>query len=222
MVKLPANSIVGDTLQFARTPFIVSFQAGWLKLNLCTVHIYYGTGKAGLRRRNAEIRRLTKFLADRAQRENDSDSDNFFIVLGDFNIIGKNHATMRSLKSNDFKIPEALQSVPGSNVRKDKAYDQIAYWTNPEDDEIPPDAFTRIEVQKANVFDYFDFVFRTRGDSDPEGEDEAFYKEFANLEEKGWEYREWRTHQMSDHLPMWVELRIDFGDHYLQRIAKEW
>jgi hypothetical protein len=25
----------------------------------------------------------------------------------------------------------------------------------------------------------------------------------------------WRTHQMSDHLPMWVELRIDYSDEYL-------
>jgi hypothetical protein len=24
---------------------------------------------------------------------------------------------------------------------------------------------------------------------------------------------------MSDHLPMWVELRIDFGDEYLERIV---
>ena len=27
----------------------------------------------------------------------------------------------------------------------------------------------------------------------------------------------WRTHQMSDHLPMWVELRIDFSEQYLKR-----
>jgi hypothetical protein len=27
----------------------------------------------------------------------------------------------------------------------------------------------------------------------------------------------WRTHQMSDHLPMWVELKIDYSDEYLMR-----
>lgn len=26
----------------------------------------------------------------------------------------------------------------------------------------------------------------------------------------------WRIHQMSDHLPMWVELKIDFSDAYLK------
>jgi len=28
-------------------------------------------------------------------------------------------------------------------------------------------------------------------------------------------YEEWRTFQMSDHLPLWVELEIDFSDGYL-------
>jgi len=31
----------------------------------------------------------------------------------------------------------------------------------------------------------------------------------------------WRTFQMSDHLPLWVELKIDFSDQYLERVLKE-
>ena len=27
----------------------------------------------------------------------------------------------------------------------------------------------------------------------------------------------WRTFQMSDHLPLWVELKIDFSDQYLKK-----
>ena len=42
-LKLPGGSIVGDDLQFARTPFVVEFQSGWFKFILCTVHIYYGS-----------------------------------------------------------------------------------------------------------------------------------------------------------------------------------
>ena len=26
----------------------------------------------------------------------------------------------------------------------------------------------------------------------------------------------WRTYQMSDHLPMWIELKTDFGEEYLK------
>jgi hypothetical protein len=28
----------------------------------------------------------------------------------------------------------------------------------------------------------------------------------------------WRTFQMSDHLPLWVELKTDFSDEYLTRL----
>jgi endonuclease/exonuclease/phosphatase family metal-dependent hydrolase len=30
----------------------------------------------------------------------------------------------------------------------------------------------------------------------------------------------WRTFQMSDHLPLWVELKIDFSDQYLKKQKK--
>ena len=31
----------------------------------------------------------------------------------------------------------------------------------------------------------------------------------------------WRTFQMSDHLPMWVELEIDFSEEYLKKLKKK-
>jgi hypothetical protein len=35
------------------------------------------------------------------------------------------------------------------------------------------------------------------------------------------QYRLWRTYQMSDHLPLWAELRIDFADDYLRELSKQ-
>lgn len=32
--------------------------------------------------------------------------------------------------------------------------------------------------------------------------------------------KQWRTWQMSDHLPLWAELKVDFFDHYLDAIRK--
>lgn len=29
----------------------------------------------------------------------------------------------------------------------------------------------------------------------------------------------WRTHQMSDHLPLWAALKIDFGREYLEAVS---
>jgi hypothetical protein len=34
-------------------------------------------------------------------------------------------------------------------------------------------------------------------------------------------YSTWRTYQMSDHLPMWVELHIDFTQEYLDEVEVE-
>ena len=31
----------------------------------------------------------------------------------------------------------------------------------------------------------------------------------------------WRTFEMSDHLPLWIELKIDFSNQYLEKIPKE-
>ena len=238
LLQLPPKGIVADKLDFARTPFLVVFQAGNLTLSLCTVHIYYGSDELGLRRRKAEIYRLIDFLAERAQSDQDTDADSFFFALGDFNIVDRQHETMAALLRHGFRVPEQLQTLPGSNVARDKYYDQIAYWLNPAAGET---AVTRVEVQRANIFDFFETVFRLP-DANPA--DIAIYLEnTASLREpvatavakaearKGAPlddaelaavqtevYDDWRTYQMSDHLPMWLELRIDFGDEFLRAV----
>lgn len=215
VLLFPDDLIEGNALQFARTPFLVTFQSGWLKFILCTVHIYYGSGSEGLERRNQEIRKLTKFLAKRAKNENDSDAENFFFVLGDFNIIGKNHSTWESLHSNGFCIPSELREIPeGSNVRRDKAYDQMAYWERSAGRQR---GGVCIDVGNAGIFDFFKYVFRA-GDDDPDKEDERYYA--GEVGKTRLTYPTWRTYQMSDHLPMWLELRVDFSDDYLGGIAE--
>jgi endonuclease/exonuclease/phosphatase family metal-dependent hydrolase len=212
-IVLPPNSLVGGAQQFARTPFIVSFQAGWLKVNLATVHIFYGSGSVGIAQRKEEIRRLTALLADRAKSDNDSDADAWFIALGDFNIVDREHETMQALLSNGFVVPQPLQSIPGSNVKKDKFYDQIAVWSGASPRRK---AYTRIRPLRAGVFDYFDVVYRE--------DEEAVYRPFMRKPNSGDvydSYSGWRTYQMSDHLPMWVELQIDFGEDYLTAIAAD-
>ena len=210
---LPPNSLLGGPQQFARTPFIASFQAGWLKINLATVHIYYGAGAAGIERRKDEIRRLTALLAERAKDDSDSDADSYFIALGDFNIVGRNHETMDALRTNDFMIPEPLQNIPGSNVKQNKYYDQIALWMG---ESRSRKTYTHILTYRAGVFDFFDVVYRA--------DEEETYRPFMRkpgAEKFYASYASWRTHQMSDHLPMWVELHIDFAQDYLNEVEAD-
>lgn len=212
-IVLPLNSFVGGAHQFARTPFVCSFQTGWLKINLATVHIYYGSGSAGLERRKEEIRRLMALLAARAQSDIDSDADSYFVALGDFNIVSRDHETMDALLTNGFVVPKPLQTVPGSNVKQDKFYDQIALWSGESSQRKP---YTRILPYRAGVFDFFDVVYRK--------DEEDIYRPWMkkpDSDEFYAKYSTWRTYQMSDHLPMWVELHIDFAEEYLETVQED-
>lgn len=215
-IVLPDRSLVGGKQQFARTPFFVSFQAGWFKFNICTVHIYYGedTGD-GLKRRIAEIDTIAKFLADRAKAESGN-----FILLGDFNIISPKHETMKALLKHGFVIPGELQEKP-TNMFQTKHYDQIAFLTREEELHLGD------SEKHAGAFDYYKSVFTGTQ------EDFEIYKGLpgtTDASRKNWDVKddaqrkyyesEWRTFQMSDHLPMWIELKIDFSDHYLEGLFK--
>ncbi|MGE0785682.1 MAG: endonuclease/exonuclease/phosphatase family protein [Sandaracinaceae bacterium] len=209
-LQLPRPARADGVMQFARTPYYVAFQVGWLKLILSTVHIYYGeesARSAGMQRRIDEIDRLTELLRQRANDERDSDSASLFLVLGDFNIVGKEHGTMTALQRRGFVIPDAIQQIPaGTNVERTKFYDQIAYYARPGHAEAIP----RVQPLRAGVFDFFEHVYRMGGD------EKELTKEMRREGGRGWEYATWRTYQMSDHLPMWVELESEFAEEVLR------
>lgn len=204
--------------QFARTPFLVAFQSGWFKFSLCTVHIYYGKESgAQLQRRIDEIKVLVKFFAKRQDRESKDEEKSKrlpenYILLGDFNVVSPEHETMKALKGEGFEIPAPID---GKNVRDedDHFYDQIAVRVKDE----------RFRVAGGGMVDIFATVFR----DDPE--DIALYKGFMPKKdpESGSHaatntealYRKWRTWQMSDHSPLWVEVETDFSEEYLKQFA---
>ncbi len=203
-LRWPNGSFDDSLRQFARTPYLISFQAGWLKLNLCTVHIYYGEEEdpERLEQRRREIELLTAALARKAEGELKYDRRAFLGVLGDFNIIGAGHPTMAALESSGFVIPEALKSIPGTNVAKDKTYDQIAFWKPAQDR-----GYARLDVIGAGVFDFFEHIYT--------GADETIYRPQMK---PNWSFKTWRTYKMSDHLPMWIELRSDFSREFLETV----
>ena len=204
--------------QFARTPFLVAFQSGWFRFSLCTVHLYYGaaTGPA-LEKRIAEIRSLMKFFADRqdtaSKQEKDRDGlvENY-ILLGDFNVVSPEHKTMQALKSEGFEVPAPID---GKKVRKDgdHFYDQIAVRVKDE----------RFNVGTGGMVDMFADVFRP--------DDIGIYQKFMPKKDPEKNpafaattpealFKKWRTWQMSDHSPLWIEIDTDFADDYIGGFAK--
>lgn len=205
-LRLPGGTLDDSFEQFARTPYIVSFQAGWLKINLCTVHIYFGDNEDPklLQQRRDEIAALTDSLGARAREELEKDKEERTLtaVLGDFNILSKEHETMKALENSGFVVPQKLKTIPGSNVAKDKAYDQIAFW-----EPDLPRGHVKVDITGAGVFDYYEHVYRL-------DQHDAYLP--GSTETK---FKDWRTYKMSDHLPMWVELTSDFSDDYLELCA---
>jgi len=200
-----------DKLQFARTPFTVAFQAGWFKVMLVTVHIFYGKNVKEDPRRVAEIATVAKFLKDRAKKEDEN-----YILLGDFNIFKTNDATMKALENESFYIPQAIRKHP-TDLGKTKHYDQIAFKLKLDENMT---VFSEGD-QYAGAFNFTESVYREQDlDEYKELFDEKYVVNKTESEIKRYYMSSWRTFEMSDHLPLWIELKVDFSNQYLDRINK--
>jgi len=203
-IVLPKHALLPGEQQFARTPFLVSFQCGWFKFSLCAVHIYFGEeskGSEGYQRRVQEIEYLAREMAGRAERENEN-----YILLGDFNIKNPIDETMQALKQAGFQLPP--EQFP-SNLLRTNYYDQIAFRTRKDE----------LTFLSAGAFDWSATLFK------PEHYDhyapslplrhrdlDAAGAPKDRAKDKDYYAKRWLTWQMSDHLPLWVELAVDFSD----------
>ena len=205
--------------QFKRTPFIASFQSGWLKFDICTVHLYYGANSGDkLKQRIEEIGTIAKYLSKRADRA--LGANRALFLLGDFNIVSPTHKTMEALENNGFVVPEILKQNPTTGTRKH--YDQIGFKTKPDLIEYVEDT-TQSNAGVINLFDsiytdddldqYRDLVAKTTAGKKAlaNNDDAAFFKA----------YKDWRTYQFSDHFPMWARLKTDNSSNYLQKLMNE-
>jgi len=199
--------------QLARTPFMCGFKAGWTKFILATVHVLYGTDSAKDPLRIEEIEQIAGQLKKRTQ-DKTAWSKNL-ILLGDFNIFKKDDETYKAITKSGFSVPKELQELPGSNIQQNRHYDQIAFRAR---------KGRLVCTGKAGIFDFFDHVFRKKDEADyVVNMGEKYIKtskgKIRDEKSKSRYYKTyWRTHQMSDHLPMWLELRINHGDEYLKQM----
>ena len=188
--------------QFARTPFIVGFRTGWFKFTICTTHIYYGEGVSDDPQRIREIQHLARHLAKTVTKPQAWAKN--MILLGDFNIFEEKDKTFKALTEPGFQVHKNLIGI-GSNIDQSRHFDQIAF--------IAPDLKDRLEDCNAGVFSYYKYVYC-------DGDGEKYASDVPTTKKgKPGKFSEWRTYQMSDHLPMWIELRVDYSREYLERLA---
>jgi hypothetical protein len=201
--------------QFRRTPYIVSFQCGWFKFDLCTVHLFYGANTGDkLLERIEEIKGIADYLSKRADEAFLKEKS--LILLGDFNIINQTHDTMKALIDSGFVVPENLKQP--TNMGENYYYDQIAFKTSQGQldfvDKTSPDP----KQANSGVFRIFKTCFngddlstykaellKTTEGSALAGNDESLLKF----------YHEWKTWQLSDHHLLWARLDINDSIAYI-------
>jgi len=196
-------------LAFQRAPFLAAFQAaGGFNFNLCALHLRYdGLKSQQLERHIARLETIGRFLKDRQDRERED-----YILLGDFGVGAPSDLFSRVLERYGFDVPEALTRRRAS-LDPQHYYDQIAFRFVED----------RLELAGSGAFRPFDAVFRDNE------EDFAAYHDLMPAEKaadlwnggpQGYYASQWRTWQISDHLLLWVALKVDFSDHFLESIRK--
>ncbi|MCL2137206.1 MAG: endonuclease/exonuclease/phosphatase family protein [Coriobacteriia bacterium] len=208
-VVLPDNMLVLKDKQFARTPFCVAFQAGWFRFILATVHIYYGSSDKNNLQRVDEIAKIADFFKKRAKKDDES-----YIILGDFNIFNVGDLTFKALEDRGFYVPYAIREHP-SDLRKTKHYDQMAFKLKLETNMT---VFSEGE-QHSGAFDFTETIY-TADDLETYRPyfDDKYVVGKTEKQIENYYLTKWRTFEISDHLPLWIELKVDFSDQYLEKI----
>jgi len=195
-IALPREALV-DANPLARSPFFASFQAGWFKFTLCTAHIVFGGSSiADKALRAQEIDAVASILAKRADKE-----DEVYVLLGDLNIETPDDDIFAAMTRHGLTPPH----FGPTNMSGTKHFDQIAFTGSGR----------KTRHLRSGGFDWRDAVFRA--------EDAEHYQPHAERSRgapyANWarSYNRWTTHEMSDHIPIWVELEVDYSDEYLRR-----
>jgi hypothetical protein len=202
-----ADLLRSEQLQFVRAPFMAAFEAGTVRLNFCVLHLCHTRGAGDIAGQPAAaLDALARFFRERQDKERED-----YILIGDFGIATP--AEMgKAMERHGFDIPEPLMKKR-THLAGGKFYDQIAFRIRKD----------RLEPGNAGTFRHFDAVFRDNDDDFAAYQDlmpETKANDLWNGGPRGYYTEQWRTWQISDHQPLWVELKVDFSDHYLDMIRK--
>lgn len=168
-----------------RKPFMASFSAGNFDFIALTTHIRWGKAAAN---RTTELGMLADYVYKRTVENTAIDRD--VIVFGDFNIPDLKSPLYKAVTKRGLRMPAGLAGITGSNLAKNKRYDQILH--NP--------VYTKSITSQGGVLD---FIGDGWGELYPEAKS-AYDQDY--------------TYQLSDHLPLWVMIDTDIDSEQLDQI----
>ena len=198
--------------QLKRSPFMTGFKAGWKKFALINVHLHPGNKSDDEKKRQEELELLFGVLSDKIKAGR-MWSDNI-IVMGDFNLFRSNSDSDKFISDQGFVEIHDLMGH-ATNVSGSEAYDRIYYLPN-DYFKVPDDP----NSTNAGVFTLFDHLYKSDQMEEYKGlmmqhkekpdtlvDDPAFLDYYED---------HWRRGQLSDHNPIWFEMKVDSSDQFLK------
>lgn len=183
------------TQSFWRAPYMCSFRAGNFDFVAIATHARWGDSIKG---RQAELQMLADWINTRFKSKYVEDHD--LIVMGDFNIPEIGDGLFNALTSSGLLVPDALQNlksgdqtIGGSNLGKNARYDQILHL---------PTLKKRFS-NNGGAFDFF-------------GSDARISELFPDKNYT----REKFSFQLSDHFPLWVQIKTDIDGERFNQIVQ--
>jgi endonuclease/exonuclease/phosphatase family metal-dependent hydrolase len=143
--------------------------------------------------KNAEARKkplklLAEWIDKRRKEKYGLDTD--IIVMGDFNIPKVGDKLYKAITGKGLRMPEAILGLKhGSNLARNKRYDQILHYP----------VHTKSFTNYAGVLDFY------------MGNHQKLYPNEKLTKRKF-------TYEMSDHLPLWIQLDVDLEEEKLNQI----
>jgi len=177
------------TITWWRSPFMASFSAGNFDFILLTAHIRWAGDDQALR--IPPLERLAEWIDKRCKEKYVVDKD--IIVMGDFNIPKLDDALYRAITSKGLTIPDVLRGTEhGSNLAGNKRYDQILHYRR----------HTKTFKDVGGVLDFYC------------GDWQALFprEHYPHMSKRDF------TYELSDHLPLWVQLDTWTDDEELDQL----
>lgn len=202
-----------QVLQLKRTPSITGFESGWKKFSVVGLHLHPGNDSDDKAHRKEEVRLLLEIYKEKLAK-NHLWNENI-IFLGDTNLYNDNTDIVELITDEGFIECQGLLGKP-TNTSLTESYDRIflnteSYFKLMKDNN---------GTDKGNVFNLFDYVLRDvkrplyhnfmlahKGDPSTLVDDAAFDSYY---------HRYWKRNQISDHLPVWIEIEADSTSDFLK------
>ncbi len=200
--------------QLKRTPIFTGFESGWRNFSIVSVHLHPGHGPVNKAIRKEEVRLLMDIL--KRKRTAAAFEDRNMIIVGDTNLYADDDDIVKMITDTGFVESDGLAGK-FTNLGADQIYDRMF---------LNVDYYFKISRdnegnERGGVFNLFHHVY-----IDTPEEIANYHNLMLSHKEnpstlttdtkfRAYFNKYWKRNQMSDHLPIWIEVQTESSDEFL-------